>query len=86
MIKIRTFGAMRDYADNSGYIDLASEAATVAQLRSDLDQWLRQHHGAEYSPALLASCVFANDQQLLAEDSPLTAAMPLAVLPPVAGG
>lgn len=85
-MKLRAFGAMREFADNDGFIVLNRQAATVKQLRELLESHLTAEFASTFSPNLLASCVFANDERLLGDDEPVPTQYQLAVLPPVAGG
>ena len=85
-MKLRAFGAMREFANEEGFIVLNRQAATVKQLRELLGDHLTTEFASTFSPSLLASCVFANDERLLGDDEPVQKQYQLAVLPPVAGG
>lgn len=85
-MRVRAFGAMREFADDDGYIQLEHQVQTVSELRQLLNDCLSKEFAHSYSAGLLTSCVFANDERLLSEHECIDQTAELAVLPPVAGG
>lgn len=78
-VKVRLFGAFRDY-DESGELEFELQAgATAAQLRAELALVVGR-------PELLAESVLADENSVLSENHVLREAAVVAVLPPVCGG
>jgi molybdopterin converting factor small subunit len=84
-VKVKLFGAFRQYAQDVVELDVA-EGASLTQLRGALALRLGELSGNFTDTGLLDESVFATDQHILGEATRLSAPTTLAVLPPVCGG
>ncbi len=87
-LRVRLFGAFRQWAPG-GEVKLAAPAgATAAEVRRLLGAALQKGGAGQGAAALLERSALANENRLLGEDwtVPSAKAVDLAVLPPVCGG
>lgn len=84
-IELALFGAWRDMQATPEVTLEVAAPATVAELRTALQQHA-QTHWPGFRPGLLAASVFASAQCVLRDDEALPGDGQIAVLPPVSGG
>jgi molybdopterin converting factor small subunit len=85
-LRIRLFGAFRQYADGETLAMAVPSGTTVHALRTLLRQHLQATHPTFQEGRLVELSAFANDTALLGDDDIVTDQSTLAVLPPVSGG
>lgn len=81
-IKVRLFGAFRQYAENGSIRVPVADAATVAELRTAFGDVLEDDNAR----SLLRASAFATDERVLDETDPVPADREISILPPVCGG
>ncbi len=91
IVKIRLFGAFRNFIDLSEIECSLSPGATQAELKAELAKTLssaaRTSGSSGKNPeALLAESALADETKILSNSDPLRDGMRLALLPPVCGG
>lgn len=82
-VGIQLFGALRE-AEPGAYVALETQAATIAELRSEL--LARAAAWPDAARALLPRSAFASTTSVLRDADPLPGDGVLALLPPVSGG
>ena len=85
-VKIRLFGAFRKYGDGSEIRIPLPKNASINSLRSVLGTRLEELYPGFGEAGLLQDSAFANDTEILRNDSTLDRDCVVAVLPPVCGG
>jgi molybdopterin converting factor small subunit len=93
-LKVRLFGAFRNYADTPEVECALPSHATQATLKMELERLLSATHHSHAGPdeqrsrlsRLLAESALADEEKVLSETDPLRDGMRLAILPPVCGG
>ncbi|RMG44934.1 MAG: molybdopterin converting factor [Candidatus Dadabacteria bacterium] len=84
-IKVELFGAFSDLSDSRAIMLELKEGACVADLRSELKNWLN-HNGHTEKATLLDASAISTADKILSESEPLAGSDRVAVLPPVCGG
>lgn len=82
-VKVKFFGALRQYADEC-IIEVPSEA-TARVLKSEISKKLAADFPT-FKDGLIESCVVGVESQILQDSEELSAFENVALLPPVCGG
>ncbi len=80
------FGAFRPYTGGQALRLTAPAGATLAQVRDLLERELRSRFPSFADAELLAVSAFADERQILGDDTVLADGAAVAVLPPICGG
>lgn len=80
------FGAFRTYTGGQALRLSAPAGATLAQVRDLLEGELRRRFPSFADAELLAVSAFADERQILDDDTVLADGAAVAVLPPICGG
>ncbi len=83
-VKIKCFGAFRNLGSEIT-LNLASES-NVGALRTLLSQFLKSQNPHGMEAGLVADSVFADETQILSDESRISENVTLNILPPVCGG
>jgi molybdopterin converting factor small subunit len=86
LMKVKLFGALRKYGDDTCLEIPFSGAFSVAELRTQLAQHLEKQFPNFNDQALLKECAIASDSRIFMEEEEISNIETIAVLPPVCGG
>ncbi len=85
-VKVRLFGAFREYSENNVLHFEFEPGASLATIKQSLEHRFSVLRPDKPAAALLAQSVLADDQAVLAEGFVLEKSQELAIIPPVCGG
>ncbi len=85
-VRLRLFGAFRDYSENPVLEFELDEAVTVERFRGLLLDRLCALKGSPQTAALVADSAIADEESTLDEQDWIQGGRELAILPPVCGG
>lgn len=85
-VKIRLFGALRDYGDDREIKLKVPASSSVCQLRASLLSHIQCFHPQFAEPHLVMDSAFAIESEILQDSFQIESDCRLAILPPVCGG
>ncbi len=85
-VEFTLYGAFRAHTGHAPLRLTLPAGATLADARRELPAALRAVAPGFADDALLAVSAFADERQLLRDDTPLSDGAAIAVLPPISGG
>ena len=85
-LTINLFGVFRTFAQGQPFILSLPKGACLEAARASLKAALKESHAGFDRETLVDESAFADDRQVLPEDTVFESDMELAVLPPVCGG